>query len=198
MAFGQSNSAAVNGFTTPTSTAQAIPSAEILLLDSDIVTATLAPMLRNSYRVALASSVATARDYLRRRCIDLMVIDMHLPDGPTLDLCREAKALPKPPLVLVTTDNVQQVPEALEVQCDGVLLKPFAPNLLVARIARLIRARSQTTDHAASAGTNRFWRETPCPHCERQGVTSFEFASHRQAWYACSGCKKVWLGKRQE
>src|SRR4051794_25959924 len=120
MAFGQSNSAAVSGFISPTSTAHAIPSAEVLLLDSDVVTATLAPMLRNSYRVALASSVATARDYLRRRGVDLMVTDMHFPDGGTLDLCREAKALPKPPLVLVTTDNVQQVPEALDVQCDGV------------------------------------------------------------------------------
>jgi DNA-binding response OmpR family regulator len=198
MTFGQPHSAAINGFTTSTSKAQGLPSAEVLLLDSDIVTATLAPMLRNSYRVALASSVVTARDYLRRRDVDLMVTDMHFPDGGALDLCREAKALPKPPLVLVTTDNVQQVPEALEVKCDGVLLKPFAPNLLVTRIARLIRGRSQTTGQAASAGTNRFWQDTPCPNCETHGVTSFEFASHRQAWYACGGCKKVWLGKRQE
>jgi transposase-like protein len=96
-----------------------------------------------------------------------------------------------------------------------VLLKPFAPNLLFARIGRLVRARSEMlltrarqshlkTAHlserseALLAGTNRVWPNTHCPYCSHHGVTSFEFCSHRRAWYACLQCKKVWIAKRQE
>ena len=24
------------------------------------------------------------------------------------------------------------------------------------------------------------------------------FSSHRRSWYACLGCKQVWIGRRQE
>lgn len=30
-------------------------------------------------------------------------------------------------------------------------------------------------------GTNRVWPNTHCPYCQNNGVTSFEFASHRRA-----------------
>jgi DNA-binding response OmpR family regulator len=144
-----------------------------------------------------------------------------LADGSAIDLCREAKALSNAPAVLVTTEQVERVPDALEAGCDGVLLKPFASNLLFARIGRLLRDRS-TLLHRSSAlrdrsahiagkidhlrerstllkqGTNRVWPTIHCPHCDHAGVTSFEFASHRRAWYACLQCRKVWIGKRQE
>jgi hypothetical protein len=48
------------------------------------------------------------------------------------------------------------------------------------------------------SGTNRVWPNTQCPYCHRNGVTSFEFCSHRRAWYACLDCRKVWIAKRQE
>jgi DNA-binding response OmpR family regulator len=171
------------------------PSADILLLGSEATTAKLATILRASYRVVVSSSLANARALLERGGVDVIVTDIDLPDSEGIDLCRAAKRLPKPPAVLVITEQVQRVPEALEARCDGVLLKPFAPNLLVARIGRLIRRSglSHTGD-----GTNRFWPLTACPHCDTQGITSFEFASHRRAWYACGKCRKVWLGKRQE
>jgi DNA-binding response OmpR family regulator len=175
-------------------------STDVLLVDSELTTAKIAPTLRSSYRVVVSSSVATARAFLGRNGVAVIVTDLDLLDGAAIDLCREAKALPKPPSVLVTTAQVERVPDALEARCDGVLLKPFAPNLLVARIGRLMRARTQHSGRPNSmlSGTNRFWPKTGCAYCETQGVTSFEFASHRRSWYACSKCKKVWLGKRQE
>src|SRR4029434_565798 len=104
--------------------------------------------------------------------VDVIVTDVDLPDG--MAVCREAKRLPKPPAVLVITEHVERVPDALEARCDGVLLKPFAPNLLVARIGRLIRARTQHSGRPNSmlSGTNRFWPKIGCPSCETQGVTS--------------------------
>ena len=175
-------------------------SADVLLIDSEPTAANLAPTLRSSYRVVVSPSVATARAFLGRNGWTVVVIDLDLPDGAVFDLCREAKALPKPPSVLVTTAQVERVPDALAAGCDGVLLKPFAPHLLVARIGRLVRSRTQNSGkpHSMLPGTNRRWPNIGCPYCETQGVTSFEFASHRRAWYACLRCKNVWLHKRQE
>jgi transposase-like protein len=50
----------------------------------------------------------------------------------------------------------------------------------------------------ARHGTNVQWPNTVCPYCNHRGVTSFDFISHRRAWYACPECKKVWMGRRQE
>lgn len=178
----------------PAQPPQVSASANVLLLGSEATTTKLAPILRGSYRVVVSSSLGNARALLERDGVDVIVTDIDLPDG--MALCREAKRLPKQPAVLVITEQVERVPDALEARCDGVLLKPFAPNLLVARIGRLIRARSSPSQ--SRDGTNRFWPMTACPQCDTQGVTSFEFASHRRAWYACGKCRKVWLGKRQE
>jgi DNA-binding response OmpR family regulator len=173
---------------------------EVLLIDSEATIVKLVPLLRCSYRVVVSATVAAARPFVQRNSADVIVTDIELPDGTAMHLCREAKTLPKPPAVLVTTEQVHRVPEALEAHCDGILLKPFAPNLLFARIGRILRARARNTARLNSTewATHRVWQDMRCPHCELHGVTSFEFASHRRAWFACRQCKKVWLGKRPE
>src|SRR5205823_4470213 len=141
--------------------------------------------------------------------------ELNLGGASGIEICREAKALPLRPQVLVTTADTALVPDALLAGCDAVLLKPFAPNLLFARIGRLLRARSEAlrertratqlktahlTDRSEAllSGSNRVWPTTHCPYCDHGGVTSFEFASHRRSWYACLECRKVWIAKRQE
>ena len=189
--------------------------ADLLLVDASSDAPTYAAVLRGSYRVATTASAEVARQFLHRQAPALVVTELELPSGDGVELCREAKKLTLPPPVLVTTSDVARVPDALAAGCDGVLLKPFAPNLLFARIGRLLRARSEMlrlrarqhslkTAHLADrstellGGTNRVWPNTHCPYCHHGGVTSFEFCSHRRSWYACLECKKVWIAKRQE
>lgn len=200
---------------------------ELLLIEEESLTAALAPGLRASYSVAVTSTAATARDYLRRAKPALVVVGMDVLNDDSGDICRAAKTLDPPAAVLVTTANVERVPDALAAGCDGVLLKPFPPNLLHARIGRLLRARGRgilaqdrhdrersdrllsrahtaiaKSQHligrAAFAGTNREWPNSHCPYCDHEGVTSFDHASHRRMWYACLSCRMVWLAKRQE
>ena len=105
--------------------------------------------------------------------------------------------------VLITTGDVAKVPTMLKAGCEGVLLKPFAPNLLAARIGRVLKETERPwTQRAASsrpqAGTNRVWADTVCPTCGAAGATSFDFSSYRRMWYACLSCAATWLGPRQE
>jgi DNA-binding response OmpR family regulator len=168
--------------------------AEILFVDEESVTASLAPALRSSYTVAVTSTVATAKEYLRRARPVLVILELDVTDGKTAEICRDAKSYDPPAAVLVTTTAVEKVPAALAAGCDGVLLKPFPPNLFYGRIGRLLRAHRSTRQR----GTNREWPDVPCPHCHHNGVTSFEYASHRRAWYACLSCNHVWLAKEQD
>lgn len=104
---------------------------------------------------------------------------------------------------LVTTDDVAHVPSILKAGCQGILLKPFAPNLLAARLGRLLRETSFTSGRSVArpgwqTGTNRVWPEVACPKCGTSGATSFDFSSYRRMWFACLSCDATWLGKRQE
>jgi DNA-binding response OmpR family regulator len=184
----------------------------ILLVDTDATAAQYNDAALDDLRIALVSRCDAARSLIVRTAPVAVVTELVLPDGAGTELCRAAKALPRPPAVLVITSDQRLIPDALDAGCDGVLLKPFPPNLLFARLRRLLRARSdavrlgeaarrspQGSDCAGTRyGTNQYWPDLACPHCDRQGVTSFDFASHRQAWYACLACRTVWSDRRHD
>ena len=177
---------------------------DVLFVDTEVATATYGPTLCEKYRVHTASTTAAALAQLARHTPALVIMELTLGGHSILEICRQAKASPMPSTVLATTADVAHVPDALVAGCDGVLLKPFATNLLHARIGRLLRGRVAEVDlngdrmTVERRGTNHAWPQLQCPHCQRQGVTSFEFSSHRRSWFACLQCKHAWIGKRQE
>jgi len=161
----------------------------------------------------MMTELAVAKQYLSKTAPALVIADLDSQGDGGIDICRAAKSLTTPATVLMTASEATSVPDMLAAGCDGILLKPFADNLLYARIGRLLRtrveelqARARRSDGALNfshraeplATTNRVWPGTACPSCDHGGAVSFEFSSHRRSWYACPACKKVWLGKRQE
>jgi DNA-binding response OmpR family regulator len=190
--------------------------ADVLVVDAPEIAATYAQLFdANVYRVNSTPNATVATEYIRRMSPAIVVTELALANGSGLDVCSTAKLLKLPATVLVTTADPTPVPEALAAGCDGVLLKPFAPNLLIARVSRLLRERSTQIRLQAArslgksahlseridllrSGTNRKWPNTHCPYCGHAGVTSFDFASMRRAWYACLDCRHVWMAKRQE
>ena len=186
---------------------------QILLVDDDASSARCENASVGDVRIVLVSSCDAARRLISQTAPVALVTELVLPDGAGADLCRAAKALPHPPTVLVVTSDKGLVPDAIDAGCDGVLLKPFCPNLLFARLGRLLRARADALRLAEAARrspqlsrtittrhetTNEYWSDLACPHCHHQGVTCFDFASHQQAWYACLGCRMVWIDRRHD
>lgn len=133
----------------------------------------------------------------------VVAIDWDVPaiDGPLV--CAAALKFPLTG-VLVAMASSEMAPAALKAGCHAILLKPFAPNLVAARVGRLSRELPSTPAamRAATAmhqcGTNREWPGTACPTCNTAPAVSFEFHSYRRMWYACLACDAVWLGPRQE
>ena len=190
------------------------PQQEILVVEAESVAAAHVAALRGDYRVVTTTDLGVANHYLNKTSAALVVADIDSHRDAGLDICRTAKSLRTPPTVLMTTSNAASVPDMLMAGCDAILLKPFAKNLLYARIGRLLRSRGEQmkirarrADVSADfshrpepplATTNRAWPDTACPSCDHGGAVSFEFSSHRRSWYACLACKKVWMAKRQE
>ena len=187
---------------------------ELFLLDPDPSIQAHVPRLQNLFHVTTGNSVAAAAQYLQRtpRDCQFLVSDVSVNGQDTFEVFRAAKALPAAPTILVTTAEVERVPDALMSGGDAVLLKPFAPNLLFSRIGRLkqqfglpsslrreiTHARGQRPGvpvHAVGSTAHVILPDDHCPHCNALPITAFDFLSYRRAWYACLACKKVWIGK---
>ena len=152
------------------------------------------PALRGRYKVVEARTETEALSALAASMPAVVITELALPDGDGLGICREARAGSRTPaVVLVTTADIERIPLALAAGCDGVLLKPFAPNLLYSRLGRLVRENGHggPGNHAAGA-------ETCCPACVSGTIVAFDHASHRREWYACLACQKVWMGPRRD
>lgn len=169
--------------------------ASILFVDPGVAEQYL-PSLRTHYEVSAATSADQAIRALRAFQPELVITELVLPDGGDgLSVCREAKALAMhPPSVLMLTPEPARAPDAIIAGCDGVLLKPFAPNLLYARMGRLLRERAAAVGPVAG-GTNVVCDAVSCPSCGRSGAVSFDAAGHGRAWYACTTCRNAWLAR---
>jgi len=125
---------------------------DLLMIDDD---ARLAAMVRdylasNGFVVACAGSAAAGLDLLAREPgkFELVLLDLMLPDGDGLDLCRRIRAQGSEyadlPILMLTAkgDPLDRV-IGLELGADDYLPKPFEPRELLARIRAVLRRRGE-------------------------------------------------------
>lgn len=100
------------------------------------------------YSVAIAASGNEALVRTLERPPDLIVLDIMLPGLDGLEVVRRLRAAGDnvPILMLTARDAVANRVEGLAVGADDYLVKPFAPEELVARVKALLR-RSQAERH---------------------------------------------------
>jgi two-component system catabolic regulation response regulator CreB len=81
---------------------------------------------------------------LQSERIDLIVLDVGLPDINGFDLCREIRKTSNTPIMFLTarTTEIDRV-VGLEIGADDYVVKPFSPRELSARIKAILR-RSKT------------------------------------------------------
>jgi DNA-binding response OmpR family regulator len=195
----------------------------VLIVDPELIAARYEEVLRQAFVVSTTTRFEMAQRFIERNPPAFIITEWQLEDGTGADLCRVAHSLSVPASVIVTTADPEHAPAALEAGCDSLLLKPFAPNLLSARLGRMLRVRAnglrlrdrssmlrtrgeteRTKDHfmdrkeMRKAGSIVEWAHAPCPHCAHSQIVSFEHSSMRRDWFTCEQCRKVWLAKRRE
>ena len=102
---------------------------------------------QSGYAVEHALDGATGLSALQEKPIDLVVLDLMLPDIDGLEVCRRLRALPgevaRTPVLMLTAkgDPMDRI-VGLELGADDYLPKPFEPRELLARIRAILRRRT--------------------------------------------------------
>jgi two-component system KDP operon response regulator KdpE len=111
-------------------------------------------ILRNEgYRVEEATTKQEALDSVSVRPPDAIVLDLVLPDGNGLEVCREIRRWSQVPiLVLSAVGDEQQKVLALDAGADDYVTKPFGSEELLARMRAVLRRRSDDGDSPVEVG----------------------------------------------
>jgi two-component system, OmpR family, response regulator RegX3 len=120
----------------------------LLVEDENAIAVPLAQGLgREGFEV---ERVATAADALAAGDSDLVLLDLRLPDGDGLDVCRALRDRSDVPIIIVTArgEEADRV-VGLELGADDYLVKPFGLRELIARIRAVTR---RTQPHAPPHG----------------------------------------------
>jgi two-component system, OmpR family, catabolic regulation response regulator CreB len=122
---------------------------QLLLLEDDPAIARTAAyaLQREGFAVEHVTLVGVARQQLAHaERYAAVLLDVGLPDGNGLDLCRELRSRwPSLPIVLLTArgEEMDRV-LGLELGADDYVTKPFSPRELCARVRALLRRSAAT------------------------------------------------------
>lgn len=143
----------------------------ILVVDDDREIRTLLGRYLDGqgFRVTVAADRSECEEKLAAGHFDLVVLDVMLPDGSGLDICRALRGRrPHIPVILLTAlkEDVDRI-IGLELGADDYLGKPFNPRELTARIRAVLRRADTRQEEAPSVRKYRFAGYTMEPAIRR-------------------------------
>jgi class 3 adenylate cyclase/CheY-like chemotaxis protein len=123
------------------------------------------------YRVLPAGSGREALERLATADVDLVLLDIVMPDLNGYDVCREIRGDPATaylPVVMITASGEQEKLRAIEAGADDFVNKPFNQAELLARVASLARIKRYHDTIARQADELRRWNVELEVRVERQ------------------------------
>ena len=98
---------------------------------------------REGYNVLTAGSLSEAEEIVNSNSLSLILLDLMLPDGSGLDLCKKFKSNSKTesiPIIILTAkdDEVDKV-VGFELGADDYVTKPFSVRELILRIKAILK-----------------------------------------------------------
>jgi two-component system response regulator RegX3 len=113
----------------------------LLVEDESSITEPLAESLgRDGFETKVATTAAEALELAARLQPDLILLDVMLPDGSGLDVCRELRQRSQVPIIMLTArgEEADRV-VGLELGADDYIVKPFSAREVGARIRAVLR-----------------------------------------------------------
>lgn len=114
----------------------------LIIDDSPVMLRALQGILHNNYHVATATSGRIALQYLRKKTVDLILLDYEMPleDGPVV--MKKLRSNPEtssiPIIFLTGVQDSTFVQRALSLKPEGYLLKPVNTATLMQRIQEIL------------------------------------------------------------
>ncbi len=116
----------------------------ILIVEDDIIIngGIKVYLEKQGYEAVSVYTVSEARAQLTK-AFSLILLDINLPDGNGLELCREIRNTSDTPVIFLTANDTEEnMIEGFEYGCDDYISKPFSVGILGQRIKAVIRRSS--------------------------------------------------------
>lgn len=116
----------------------------VLIVEDDVVSAEIAKFIleRNGFEVVVAKSADAARSAMARQVPALVLMDVHLAGADGLHVVRMMRRSPdycNVPVIVVTADRLRSTLfDAMNVQIQGYLLKPYQPKELIEKVKTIV------------------------------------------------------------
>ncbi|GAB6087755.1 response regulator transcription factor [Alkaliphilus crotonatoxidans] len=127
---------------------------------------------KDGYDAVSASSIKDGKRILEQHKINLIILDLGLPDGNGLDLCKEIRTYSNVPIIILTvcdleTDEVS----GLLAGADDYITKPFSLSILRARVEALLRRTEAENRHIIRSGKYRLDTNLCKLFCEDEEIS---------------------------
>ena len=82
--------------------------------------------------------------FVKQNAVDLILLDLMLPDVDGTELCKQIRAFSSVPIIMLTakSEEIDRL-RGLELGADDYICKPFSPKEVIARIKAVLRRTSQ-------------------------------------------------------
>ncbi|WP_029007518.1 response regulator transcription factor [Azospirillum halopraeferens] len=130
----------------------------VVVDDEPVARESLAAYLnREGFRVSTVKDAQELRRILDRETVELVLLDIGLPDEDGLSVIRGLRARSDVPVIFVTgkTDEIDRV-LGLELGADDYVTKPFSPRELLARVRTVLRRTSDVAHSMRRTVVRRF------------------------------------------
>ncbi|WP_339310926.1 response regulator transcription factor [Paenibacillus sp. FSL M7-0896] len=121
----------------------------ILLVEDDenLVFGIEYTLTSEGYTVVVAGSLEEAKKAFKTNVVDLILLDVNLPDGSGYELCREIRASSQVPIIFLTAlDEETNVVVGLDLGADDYMTKPIRTKELLSRMKAVLRRNHKPKD----------------------------------------------------
>lgn len=117
---------------------------KILIVEDDVkLNNGIKLALRSEYQCIQAWNMESARNILIEQEVDLILLDINLPDGNGMDFLTELRQKRMVPVIILTANNMEMdIVTGLELGANDYITKPFSLMVLRARVAVQLRTKN--------------------------------------------------------
>ena len=97
-------------------------------------------LVQEGYQAITARNLKEAYDMVERVAVDLILLDISLPDGDGFDFCKSIIKKNNTPVIFLTArEEETDVVKGLDMGADDYIIKPFRNRELISRIKSVLR-----------------------------------------------------------
>lgn len=115
---------------------------KILIVEDDVTlnSGIMLSLRQNDVDIQQAYNIKQSKQILCEKKIELIILDINLPDGSGFELCKEIRQVSQVPVIFLTANDMEiDIVTGLELGGDDYITKPFSLIVLRARVRAILR-----------------------------------------------------------